>query len=387
MKKFLLIAAFALCWTQVSAQTLYVPSGEYSSIQSAINNANNGDTVVVSAGTYQENINFLGKTITVRSVAPNDPNVVAATIIDGNAPADSNFGSVVTFNSGEGTNSVLSGFTITGGTGSWILVSWEFQGLRWNRCGGGVLCYNMSAPTISKNVFTGNAAGQGGGIYVYGNPVNPNDPSNPPVHVRPVIAENTFVNNTASGAHGFPPPNNNYPNGDHGDGGAIVGFQGVDAIIRENLIQNNHAGYYGGGIHLRQWSNGEISNNQILNNNSTLGAGIHITYISSPLVADNLIKSNTCGGGGGGIYVYYYSDPLIERNFIARNSSWYSAGIGVYWSSEPIIRNNILVKNTVWPSCVIPTEPLSLSATPYLITTNIQKPQTEEYSVERARPK
>jgi hypothetical protein len=347
MKRLLLIiAAFTLCWTPVSAQTLYVPSGEYSSIQSAINDANDGDTIVVSAGTYQENINFLGKAITVRSVDPNDPNMVAATIIDGSNPVDPNIGSVVTFNSGEDTNSVLSGFTITGGTGSWLPISWHLHQVYWNRCGGGVVCYNMSEPTISKNVFTGNTAGQGGGIYVYGDPVNPNNPSNPPVHVRPVITDNTFVNNTASAAHGFPPPNSNYPNGDHGDGGAIVAFQGVDATITGNLIENNHADYYGGAIHLRQWSNGEISDNQILNNGSTLGAGIHITYTSSPLIAHNLIKSNTCTGGGGGLYVYYYSDPIIERNFIAQNSSWYSAGIGVYWSSEPIIRNNILVKNT-----------------------------------------
>ncbi|GAI61123.1 unnamed protein product, partial [marine sediment metagenome] len=40
--------------------------------------------------TYYENINFLGKAITVRSTDPNDPNVVAATIIDGNQPDDPN---------------------------------------------------------------------------------------------------------------------------------------------------------------------------------------------------------------------------------------------------------------------------------------------------------
>jgi parallel beta-helix repeat protein len=346
MKRFLLIAAFTLCLTQVSAQTLYVSSGEYSSIQSAINNANDGDTIVVSAGTYQENINFLGKAITVRSVDPNDPNVVVATIIDGSNPVDPNIGSVVTFNSGEDTNSVLSGFTITGGSGSWLLVSWEFLGLRWNRCGGGVVCYNMSEPTITKNVFSNNIAGEGGGIYIYGDPVNPNNPSNPPVHVKPVITDNTFVNNSAIVAHGFNPPNNNYPANDHGDGGAIVAFQGVDATITGNLIENNHADNYGGGLHLRQWSNGLIEDNNIIANNSQLGAGIHITYTSSPNIMDNLIQANIAGGlGGGGIYVYYYSNPLIERNTITQNESTNGAGILVAWNSNPAIRNNMIVKN------------------------------------------
>jgi hypothetical protein len=65
---------------------------------------------------------------------------------------------------------------ITGGTGSWLLVSWRFRGPQWNRCGGGVLCRNMSAPTISRNVFVNNIAGQGGGIYIYGDPVNADSP-------------------------------------------------------------------------------------------------------------------------------------------------------------------------------------------------------------------
>jgi parallel beta-helix repeat protein len=349
MKRFLLIAAFTLCWTQVSAQTLYVPSAEYSTIQSTINDANDDDTIVVSAGTYQENINFLGKAITVRSVDPNDPNMVAATIIDGSNPVDPNIGSVVTFNGGEDANSVLSGFTITGGSGSWLPIAWQFYQVYWNRCGGGALCYNMAAPTISKNVFTSNTAGQGGGIYLYGDPVNPNNPSNPPVHISPVIIDNIFINNSAVVAHGFNPPNNNYPVNDHGDGGAIVSFQGVDAIIRGNLIENNHADSYGGGLHLRQWSNGLIEDNNIIGNDSILGAGIHVTYTSAPNIVDNLIQANATGTlydlGGGGIYVYYYSNPLIERNTITQNQSSNGAGILVAWTSNPTIRNNMIVKN------------------------------------------
>jgi len=345
MRWFLLIATFILCATQVRAGTLYVPS-EYLHIQSAINDANDGDVVIVSPGTYQENINLLGKAITVQSVDPNDANIVEATIIDGNAPADSNFGSVVTFNSGEDNDSVLSGFTVRGGTGSWLLVSWEYQGLRWNRCGGGAVCYNMSAPTISKNIFIGNIAGQGGGIYIYGDPVNPNDPRDPAVHISPLITANSFINNSAIIGHGFIPPDNNYPNGDHGDGGVIVAFQGCDALIIGNIIKSNHADYYGGGLHLRQWSNGLIEDNQIVGNDSKLGAGIHITYTSSPTVRGNVICDNVASSlGGGGIYVYYLSEPLIERNTITENTSSNGAGIGVYWESSPTIRNNLIYKN------------------------------------------
>jgi parallel beta-helix repeat protein len=334
-----------LCATTVRARTISVPT-EYTSIQSAINDANDYDFIIVDPNTYRENINFHGKAITITSTDPNDPNIVAATIIDGSEPNDSNHASVVTFNSGEDSNSVLSGFTLTGGTGSWLLVSWEFKGLRWNRCGGGVVCYNMSAPTISKNVFIGNLAGQGGGIYIYGDPVNPNNPSNPAVHLKPVITGNTFIENQAIIEHGFSPPDTNHPCNDDGDGGAIVGFQGCDPFIIGNFIENNHANYYGGGIHLRQWSNGLIENNQFIGNNSSLGAGIHITYTSSPTVRDNLIEANIASAlGGGGIYVYYYSEPLIERNIITQNSSINGAGIAIHWDSSPVVLNNLIYKN------------------------------------------
>jgi parallel beta-helix repeat protein len=353
MKRLSMFFLIVLCWHQARGDILNVPSFENPTIQSAINDANNGDTVIVSPGSYRENINFLGKAITLTSQDPNNPNIVAATIIDGNQPPDPNKGSVVTFSSGEKNNSVLSGFTITGGTGSWLLVSWQYQGLLWNRCGGGAVCYNMSEPTISKNVFVNNIAGQGGGIYVYGNPVNPGNPSNPNVHVRPIITDNTFTDNYATTEHGFVPPDSNYPNGDHGDGGAIVGFQGCDAVLTGNTIQNNYAYCYGGGIHLRQWSNGLIQKNHILNNGSLIGGGIHITYSSSPDIIENLIENNQSGSGAA-IYVYFLSQPFIARNQIKNNSST-NGIIGVHYSSAGKIINNLIADNTIGAT-IITTE-------------------------------
>ncbi len=350
MKRGLQILLFLLCCAGLHGQTLYVPS-QYSSIQSAITAADDNDTMIVSAGRYFENINFLGKAITVRSLDPDDPNIVGTTIIDGNQPADANKGSTATFNSGEDNNSVLSGFTITGGSGTWLQIAWDLHAIYWNRCGGGAVCYNMSAPTISKNIFINNIAGEGGGIYVYGDPCNsadPNTPHNPLVHIKPLIINNTFKNNSAVVNHGFAPPDANYPASETGDGGAIVCFQGVDANITGNLIENNHADWYGGGIHTRQWSNALIEKNDIIDNNSMLGAGVHITYNSSPVLRGNLIKSNIATPlGGGGIYVYYLSKPLIERNTITQNSSSNGSGIGVYWDSSPTIRNNFIYKNYV----------------------------------------
>ena len=77
----------------------------YCSIQTAIDNAVDTDEIVVAPGTYFEAINFLGKAIALRSSDGAD-----VTIIDGTG----NF-HVVQCVSGEGPDTVLDGFVITGG--------------------------------------------------------------------------------------------------------------------------------------------------------------------------------------------------------------------------------------------------------------------------------
>jgi hypothetical protein len=84
---------------------------QYSSIQQAINDALDDQEIVISPGIYQylENINFKGKNLTVRSTDPNDPNVVAATVIK-----SVDHRPVVTLSCGQGADSEIAGLTITG---------------------------------------------------------------------------------------------------------------------------------------------------------------------------------------------------------------------------------------------------------------------------------
>lgn len=81
----------------------------YDDIASAIAEAVEGDVIVVSPGTYNETVDFIGKGITVQSQNPTDSGTVAATILDGNDCA-------VSFANGEDAGSRLVGFTITGAT-------------------------------------------------------------------------------------------------------------------------------------------------------------------------------------------------------------------------------------------------------------------------------
>jgi hypothetical protein len=88
-----------------SASTIHVPADQ-PSIQAAIAAAVNGDVVVVDPGTYNESIDFLGKSITVRSSTPSDP---ASTIIDAG-------GSARVVRMANATNStLLDGFTLRNG--------------------------------------------------------------------------------------------------------------------------------------------------------------------------------------------------------------------------------------------------------------------------------
>ncbi|HNS21294.1 MAG TPA: hypothetical protein PKH24_12395 [Sedimentisphaerales bacterium] len=88
-------------------------TGEYPTIQAAINASVSGDTVLVAPGTYtgdgNRDIDFGGKAITVRSeTGP------GTCIIDAQGSfADRHRG--FNFHMGEQADSVLDGFTITGG--------------------------------------------------------------------------------------------------------------------------------------------------------------------------------------------------------------------------------------------------------------------------------
>ena len=84
--------------------------GPKATIQAAINAAGVDDTIIVAPYRYYENINLKGKQIVLRSTDPQDPNVVAATVIDGGGVGDA-----VQLDGTETTETLLSGFTITNG--------------------------------------------------------------------------------------------------------------------------------------------------------------------------------------------------------------------------------------------------------------------------------
>ncbi|HCO94291.1 MAG TPA: hypothetical protein DIU00_10120 [Phycisphaerales bacterium] len=156
---------------------------DFNNIQAGLDAANDGDTVLVAPGEYiiKEPITFQGKAIIVKSEAGPD-----VTIIRMGTPVDTNHGSVVVFENNETDASVLEGFTITGGTGSWLHSesAWVGGGIyldgssgtvtnccvRQNRAnggGGGVMVWSGSSLTVINCEVLQNTAKNGGGVMVY----------------------------------------------------------------------------------------------------------------------------------------------------------------------------------------------------------------------------
>ena len=317
------IAAVVLSIDTANSQsTIQVPTN-FSTIQSAINAASNGDTVLVAPGTYVENINFNGKAITLASSSG-----PAVTIIDGN-----HNGTVVTFNHSETPSSVLSGFTIQNG----------FQ----NGGFGAGIAITSASPTISANVITGNHAAGANGIYVNAG--------------SPLIINNTIANNDQAGA------------GSSGLGGGGIAVSGTDTSpgnpqIINNTIANNSVagGGDGGGISVTYFSGPLIQGNLVRANSAyNNGGGISLNSYNSPVASDNLLVNNKAGGGGsgGGLSVFARSGATVSvvNNTIAGNSAAdgssgiFTTGIAQY----AVLTNNIVVAaagqtgvtcNTFWSS-------------------------------------
>jgi parallel beta-helix repeat protein len=125
----------------------------YETIQEAIDEADPCDVIVVYPGTYDENVDFGGKAITVRSSDPCDPCTVEATIIDA---IDANWWLAYSVRFGEGNSSVLKGFTITGATRTdhvgiyCYRASPVISNCRVIENGGGINCVGSGSPVITN---------------------------------------------------------------------------------------------------------------------------------------------------------------------------------------------------------------------------------------------
>ncbi len=333
-----------------------VPS-EYATIQAAIDASSDGDIVIVASGTYigtgNRDIDFAGKAITVQSSDPEDPCVVAATVIDCNgSQADPHRG--FHFHTGEGTSSVLDGLTIK-------------RGYVYDSNGGGIYC-EIASPIIKNCVIANNTAyGRAGtssvpdGGQAYGGGAFCSSGSSA------MFLNCTIANNVANGGFGY----GLYylykcGTGGKGYGGGISCASNSSVSIINCTISSNQAcgnigepGFsgsngYGGGISCTSYSNAIISNSIITVNTATGGAGhdgsldtydtnagnaygggIYFDTNSQPTIKDCNILGNSASGGTGG-----------AGDYTNGGSGGYAYGGGIWGSSASRIQNCLITGNS-----------------------------------------
>jgi hypothetical protein len=281
-----LIASFS--FSVVHAAVLRVP-GDYTGIQKAIDGSVNGDIILVSPGVYVENIKFKGKAITVSSTNAADPNIVNNTVIHASGQ-----NSAVTFANGEKSNSILAGFTITGGYGT---VSASFgTDVRW---GAGIYCYR-SSPTIVANVITGNLAPSGAtNIAGYG------------AGIGCIESDALITRNLITANSGYA-------------GGGLMTYVGKVRVV-SNVITSNSATIGGGAVLI---SGGQLFNNTVVGNSAEIAGNIYAASDAAGpcLITDNIICNAT---NGGGIYLDS-NDTITQATF---NDVWNNNG-GDYYGIE-----------------------------------------------------
>ena len=157
-KFFLVVVVLFLALNQGFGQIIVVSkkSNYYNNtIQSAINSANNGDTILVYPGTYYENIDFQGKSITVASLylLTNEDSCIYNTIIDGIQA-----GSCVNLSNNDSIARLI-GFTIQNGIGTIQFLS--------TRMGGGIYCRDSYSEISHCNITNNHVNGHGAGIYIH----------------------------------------------------------------------------------------------------------------------------------------------------------------------------------------------------------------------------
>jgi len=370
MKKaiFLGIVVLLILLGLAPAETRLVPD-EYATIQDAIDACVDGDVVIIAPDTYtgdgNRDIDFGGKAITVRSIDPNDPNTVAATIIDCNGTEEEPHRGFY-FHNSEGPDSVLAGLTITNGYGPdepvRIHYSYSAGGAIFctgssptiTQCniignyawyiGGGMYNYTGS-PTITNCTFSGNSAGKGGGMCNY--------------FGSPTVTNCTFSNNSAENGGGMV----NYMSGGGGpavepsnptltncvfsinfasvNGGGIYIVGMGDAILTNCIFNGNLAGGGGGGI-WTQYTRQTLTNCMFSGNSAVLGGGI-LTY-ESDLALTNCTFSGNSANQGGAICNWFYDSDLILSNCIL----WYDTLEEIYDNDSTAVVTHSNVQGG-WP--------------------------------------
>jgi len=272
------------------AATIRVPQ-DYPTIQQALNAAADGDVVEVGPGTWRgdgnNDLDFLGKAVTLRSSGGPD-----STVIDcagsGGQPPHNTVRRGVYFHSNESRRSILQGFTIRAGRAQGDAIPPD--DMRWNLdpghpIGGGIYI-EFASPTIVNCRVVNCGAEYGGGIGSVGG--------------QPAIIHCRVENCTAGGLGAAE---------SGGFGGGIALIRGCQATITGCTITGNTTYFNsrGAGIYIRRSTaritDCDISFNTPPNENAlTIGGGLCCEGSETAVTLTHCILSYNTAHMGAALY-------------------------------------------------------------------------------------
>jgi len=277
--------------------------GAYTTIQEGLDAASTGDTVLVAPGTYtgaqNRDLDTGGKAVVLKSQT--EP---AGTIIDCQGA-----GRAFYIHLGESSETVISGFTVTGGAAL---------------DGGAVLLFN-SGPVFENCVFTGNNGTEGGAIHAA-------------INAAPDITGCTFSDNWA-----------------YDYGGAVYSYRATP-YVSHCQFTDNAAGISGGGVSLKTGTVARIYDCTFTGNSAADGGGVYIGVLSDVPEERDIPEAsivNYCrffgntGTRGAGIFVNAFSWSLCTYSTFAHNAAAEGGGIFVLSDLGPTlsVQNCTIVLN------------------------------------------
>jgi len=298
--------------------TLHVPS-DYSSIEEALQMTNQGDTVMVAPGTYYETFLWPSNAVDVKLLSSKGPE---ETTISGALNTFSARVIIFLPNQLISPNTVIDGFTLTGGKGGGIEVRFCSPSLK-----------NLNV--YSNHVASWEVNPEGAGMYLWGS--------------NSIVENCDFYNNTlssdlASGAglkiwEGSPIIKNcSFRNNritDDGSGGAMAIYGATNCIIQNCIIEDNATESAGSSaMSLWQCPNVELLNLVVSGNtNYSNFEGSYIRVTDSKA----LIKNCTFTQNKGGIFASFDSEIEIINSILYANGSEEIDGDGNFKVSYSLI--------------------------------------------------
>jgi len=378
MKTLLLFCTGLFIAALTHAQIIHVP-GDYPTIQQGINAATNGDTVLVSDGTYYEQINFFGKKplmVASEFLTTGDINHIENTIIDGSQIANPDSGSIVNFISGEDTTSILCGFTLRNGH---IGTAATYPTGGYLQSGGAVFIFGSGAKIMYNHITQNNLNGVG--FKTTGAGISAGQWWEDSHWV--VIDHNTIDNNSCYSDYqqtfgtGICVTCNTRitnnvisDNVNHGTGSAIGAaagifaggeqfWQSLTAVVINNTLKNNvaisesnYGGGAGGGFQCNSVIfHGNIVEDNEVNTTGSSGGGVMFwAPRTGSIFSGNTFRHNIINGSGGGLYLEYVSTNfgsdtvLVENNYFIENIA--TTGGGFETKYNPVVlQNNVYTLN------------------------------------------